>query len=210
MAPLKATVPLPSRARVCLPAGALTGRVPLPTAVPRDHLWDEGTSCLAAISHAAAPLHMPGSWLGRRSQEISVGLRRESILSWVHCCLCLGSTERCLGLLYLLSLLSAPPEGASFAQGRQRGSTPLLADLGWDALHLASSWNFTWISDKTPHISAGLPSSSVWNLASVCWLHFWDPAEQLLEMGWGWTGALPQIWQKTLAGSSRVAIRVFL
>lgn len=165
--------------------------------------------------------HQPGcciladaSWLGRRSR--GAHWAEKSILSQVHCCLCLGSPERHPGVLYLLSLLRAHPEGASwqtltFALGRRRESMALLADLGWDALHLESSWNFTtWRPDKNPHISAELSSSSIWNLASVGWLCFKDPVEELLEMGWTWTGALPQIWQKTVAGFSRVAIRTFL
>lgn len=169
---------------------------------------------LAAVSHAAAPLQLPGSGLGRRSRGALWA--EESILSRVHCCLCLGSAERGPGVLYLLSLLSAHPEGASWqtltlAPGRRTESTPLLAGLGGDALRFTSSWNFTRLkSDKNPRISAGLSSPSIWNLASVCWLRFWEPVEQLLEMGWGWTGALPQIWQKTVAGFSGVAIRGFL
>lgn len=153
---------------------------------------------------------MLGSWLGRRSQGALWA--KDSILSWAHCCLCLGSTERHPGVLYLLSLLRAQPEGASwqtltFALGRHRETMVLLADLGWDVLHLASRWNFTtWRSNQNEHISAGLSSSSIGNLASVCWLHFKDPVKQLLKMGWAWTGALPQIWQKTVARFSRVAI----
>lgn len=166
---------------------------------------------LLALSHAAAPLQMPVGlagdlgepfWLRRASSAILLPLFGEHWKTpW-------GSVPAVPA--------QSPPEGASwqtltFALGRHKESMALLADLGWDAFHLESSWNFTtWRSDKNPHISAGLSSSSIWNLESVCWLHFKDPVEELLEMGWAWTGALPQIWQKTVAGFSRVAIRAFL
>lgn len=71
-----------------------------------------------------------------------------SILSRVHSYLCLGTAERGNGFWYLLPLPSDHPKGASWqplmpAPGRQREGTPLLADLGGDALLLAPCQNFT-------------------------------------------------------------------
>lgn len=73
-----------------------------------------------------------------------------------------------------VSILAAANPCSRQAKGRDASA----AGLGGDAVLLASSQNFTvWKSDKKC-ISAGRSSSSIWNLASMYWLHFWDPGEQ--------------------------------
>lgn len=111
MAPLKVTVPLPITARVCLPAGALPGCVPPPTALPWDDHWDEGPrgmwlpSAMLLLPCRCQALGLAGD-LGD-----PFGLRRASSAEFTAAFVW-GALKDTLGSV-LLSLLSAHPEGGS-------------------------------------------------------------------------------------------------
>lgn len=140
MSPLRTTVPLPST------GGALTGcaHFPQPSLGMTSGLKDWGVWLPSAM--LLYPCTCQAVVLAGDLRE-PVGLRREPSTEFTAAFVW-GALKDALGFC-LLSLLSAHREGASFALGRHRESTPLLTDLGWDALHLASNWNFTtWKSDK--------------------------------------------------------------